>query len=217
MRGPVGLLLFCSAIAVSADEAPLSLEARSQNHAMIVDVGADNHFKVRVIKLATNETLYSGELIGLPAETTADLRGMHITVRIGPAPYGLTTTAEIEEGEMLADSLHAVWMLTPHRVHLRAEGAMRVGGDVRHPVVVKRVDPIYGEDAKRDRISGIVIVEALVDKTGFVKDAIILKGLPDGLSDAALAAVKQWKFEPATLNGEPVDVIFNVTINFKAP
>ena len=42
----------------------------------------------------------------------------------------------------------------------------------------------------------------------------MLKGLPMGLSEAAVSAVKQWKFKPATLRGKPVDVYFNLTINF---
>jgi len=78
----------------------------------------------------------------------------------------------------------------------------------------KRVDPVYVDEAKRDRISGIVILEVLVAKSGAIKDAVVLQGLPDGLSDTAVAAVKQWQFEPGTLKGEPVDVILNLTINF---
>jgi TonB family protein len=93
---------------------------------------------------------------------------------------------------------------------------LRVGGDVKPPVVVNRVEPIFTALAKESRISGIVIVEVVVDHTGVVKDARVLKPLPFGLDQAALDAVKQWTFRPATLNGNAVDVIFNVTINFRA-
>ena len=44
---------------------------------------------------------------------------------------------------------------------------------------------------------------------------MVLKSLPYGLSDAALVAVKQWVFEPATKDGTPVSVIYNLTVNFK--
>ena len=44
---------------------------------------------------------------------------------------------------------------------------------------------------------------------------MVLKELPAGLSDSALDAVRQWTFQPATLHGEPVEVIFNLTVNFK--
>jgi TonB family protein len=89
-----------------------------------------------------------------------------------------------------------------------------VGDAVKAPVVIERVKPEYPETAAKARIKGIVIAELIVDKNGAVRDARILKPLPFGLDEAALAAVKQWKFRPGTLNGLPVDVIFNVTIGF---
>lgn len=213
MRASVGFFLLVSAISLTAAAAPL--ETRSQQHSLVVDIISEGHYAVRVIDLKTNETLFSRNLEGIPTEATADLRDLHITVRIGIAPYGITTTAEIEQGDTIIDSLHTVWTLTPHRARLNAPGAYRVGGDVRAPVVVKRVEPMYPEEARKDRISGIVIIEVLVDKTGNVKDAVVLKDLPEGLSEAALTAVKQWQFQPATLNGEPVEALFNLTINFK--
>ena len=213
MRLFVGGLLF--AVSLSAAENPVTLETRTQQHVISVEVRPEAHYTVRIVDLKTNQTIFLREMIGVPAETMADEGDRHVTVRLGPAPYGITTSVEIEHGDMVVDSLHTVWTLTPHRARLRSEGAMRVGGDVKAPVVMRRVDPVYSDEARRDRISGIVIIEALIDKTGTVRDAIVLKGLPHGLSEAALAAVKQWQFQPATLAGEPVDVIFNLTMNFK--
>ena len=91
----------------------------------------------------------------------------------------------------------------------------RVGGDVTAPVVISRVEPIYPAEARAARISGIVIVEAIIDRNGSVRDVKVLKPLPFGLDQAAADAVKQWTFRPATLDGKPVDVIFNLTVNFK--
>ena len=54
-----------------------------------------------------------------------------------------------------------------------------------------------------------------IAKGGSVRDVQVLKGLPFGLDQAAVEAVKKWKFKPGTLNGQPVDVIFNLTVNFK--
>jgi TonB family protein len=96
------------------------------------------------------------------------------------------------------------------------DSPLRVGGSVKAPVVINRVEPIFPDLAKKSRISGIVIVEVIVDHTGVVKDARILKPLPFGLDQAALDAVRQWTFHPATLNGNAVDVIFNLTINFRS-
>jgi periplasmic protein TonB len=93
-------------------------------------------------------------------------------------------------------------------------GPMRVGGDVKAPSVIKRVEPDYTETARKGRITGVVIIEAIINKNGDVEQVRVLKGLPLGLSEKAEDAVKQWKFKPGTLNGEPVPVIFDLTVNF---
>jgi len=97
----------------------------------------------------------------------------------------------------------------------KPEGPLRVGGDVKAPVVEQRVDPIYTDMARKTRVAGVVIVEAIINKNGEVEQVTVLKGLPMGLSESAVEAVKKWKFKPGTLNGEPVEVIFNLTVNFK--
>ena len=84
---------------------------------------------------------------------------------------------------------------------------------IEAPVVVKRVELVYPEGAKKAGVQGIVIVEAIIDRNGDVRDVKVLKPLPMGLDAAAVAAIRQWKFKPGTLNGQPVDVIFNLTIN----
>ena len=80
---------------------------------------------------------------------------------------------------------------------------------------ITRVEPTYPEVARKARIAGIVIVECIIDKSGNVTNVQVLKPLPFGLDQAAVDAVKRWKFKPGTLNGQPVDVIFNLTVNFK--
>ena len=90
-----------------------------------------------------------------------------------------------------------------------------VGGNVKAPVAVSRVDPVYTEAARRARVRGFAIVEATIDRQGNVIEARIVKPLPMGLDAAALNAVRQWKFRPGTLNGQPVPVIFNLTVNFQ--
>ena len=92
---------------------------------------------------------------------------------------------------------------------------VRVGGDVMAPTVVTRIDPVYTEIARKARISGIVILEAIINTDGNVRDVRVLKPLPMGLDQSALDAVRRWKFKPGTLNGRPVPVIFNLTVNFR--
>jgi TonB family protein len=92
----------------------------------------------------------------------------------------------------------------------------RVGGDVKAPVVIQRVDPVYPPEAKEKRIAGVVITELLIDRNGNVVDVRVLKPLPFGLNQAVVDAVRQWKFRPGTRNGEPVGVYFNLAMHFKS-
>ena len=94
------------------------------------------------------------------------------------------------------------------------EKVVMVGGDVKAPVRIRESHPRYTREARKARIQGIVIIQATIDKQGNVVDTRILKGLPKGLSEMAEAAIKTWKFKPATLNGKPVAVYYNLTINF---
>ncbi len=98
----------------------------------------------------------------------------------------------------------------------RADGEprpLRVGGDLPPPRKVLNVPPRYPADALAARISGLVIIRAVIDASGAVTDARVVSGVPL-LDDAALEAVRQWRYEPARLNGEPVPVVMTVTVNF---
>lgn len=92
--------------------------------------------------------------------------------------------------------------------------AMRLGGDILPPVKLSGETPVYTEEARQGRIQGVVILEAVIDVTGDVSEVKILKGLPLGLSETAVAAAEQWKFRPALRNGEPVPVYYNLTVTF---
>jgi TonB family protein len=91
----------------------------------------------------------------------------------------------------------------------------RVGDNVTRPEKISGAVPVYTEIARKARVQGVVIVEAIIDEQGDVTNTNILKGLPLGLDQAAVEAVKTWKFKPAMLEGRPVKVYYTLTVNFK--
>lgn len=97
------------------------------------------------------------------------------------------------------------------------EDALRVGGGVQRPELIGKVDPKYTETARRAKIMGVVIIETLVDQEGCSRHPRVLKGLPMGLDSAAVAAVRNWTFEPAIYQERPVAVYYTLTVNFRPP
>ncbi len=95
-------------------------------------------------------------------------------------------------------------------------GPIHVGGNMNPPVKISAPQPQYTEIARKARIQGVVIVQAIIDKQGNVTSVKLLKGLPMGLDQATIDAIKRWKFEPATLgDGRPVSVYYTLTVNFQ--
>ncbi len=92
---------------------------------------------------------------------------------------------------------------------------LRVGGDATRPEVISQIRPEYSPAARKANVRGTVIVEVVIDREGCVRKASVLKGLPFKLEDAAVAAVRYWSFEPATLAGRPVKVYYVLTVNFE--
>jgi TonB family protein len=90
---------------------------------------------------------------------------------------------------------------------------VRVGGNIRTPTKVRDVKPVFPAEAMAAGVQGVVIIEALIGDDGSVANARVLRPIPM-LSEAALAAVSQWRFTPAEVNGVPAPVIMTVTVNF---
>jgi TonB family protein len=90
---------------------------------------------------------------------------------------------------------------------------VRVGGNVKTPTKIKDVRPVYPPEAFAAGISGMVILEVVIDTSGNVETAKVLRSIPM-LDQAALDAVRGWQFTPTQLNGAAVPVIMTVTVNF---
>jgi len=94
---------------------------------------------------------------------------------------------------------------TPQRV--------RVSSGVQSGLLVRRVNPTYPPLARQARIRGVVLLQAQISKDGNIENLQLISGHPM-LAPAAIEAVKQWKYKPYLLNGEPVEVETQVQVNF---
>jgi periplasmic protein TonB len=95
-------------------------------------------------------------------------------------------------------------------------GAFRLGSGITNPTLIKQTNPAYTSDAMRSKITGIVVLEAVVLADGTVGDVRVLKSLDRGLDQEAIKAAKMWLFTPARdREGKPVPVIASLELTFR--
>jgi TonB family protein len=97
--------------------------------------------------------------------------------------------------------------VVPHRI--------RVGGMVIAARLVSKVEPIYPEYAQQQGIQGAVLLQAIISKEGSVMSLSVVNTADPDLARAAMTAVGQWHYQPTLLNGEPVEVVTTITVDFK--
>jgi TonB family protein len=90
---------------------------------------------------------------------------------------------------------------------------LRIGGNVQQANLIQKVQPVYPLQAKQDRVQGKVQFTVLIGKDGHVQNVDLISGDP-ALADAAKEAVSQWVYKPTLLNGQPVEVVTQVDVNF---
>jgi protein TonB len=90
---------------------------------------------------------------------------------------------------------------------------VRIGGSITPPKLLTRVAPVYPQFAVEGRVEGVVILETVVDPEGRVEDVRVLRSIPL-LDQAAMDAVKQWRYAPVLVNGQPVACVLTVTVTF---
>jgi protein TonB len=98
----------------------------------------------------------------------------------------------------------------------QSRGPVRIGGQLKAPELVQRVDAEYPGIALAAQMEGLVILEAVVGEAGNVEEARVLRsaGFAGVLDRAALAAVRQWRYSPLLLNGRPTRFVLTVTMSF---
>ncbi len=134
-------------------------------------------------------------------------RGQHTDIAVlaavppeafsSPEPFDITTLTAAPTGDLVEAPIYSV------------------AGDVSKPEIHDTVMPEYPDAAKDAGKTGLVVVRAVIGADGKVRDAWVTESLDETLDQAAFEAVRQWTFAPAKLAGAPVEVYYNLTINFQ--
>jgi len=103
---------------------------------------------------------------------------------------------------------------TPVAVPKVAVSRVRISQGVTQGMVLKRVQPTYPQMAKIARVQGPVVLAAIIGKDGTIQNLHVVSTASPLLNQAAIDAVRQWRYRPYILNGEPVEVDTTVTVNF---
>jgi TonB family protein len=102
------------------------------------------------------------------------------------------------------------------RIAIAPGSPVRISAGVLSGMLVFKVDPVYPPEAKAAGVQGVVVLRAIVAKDGTVKSLQVVSG-PPSLMTSAIDAVKQWKYNPYLLNGEPTEVETTININYTSP
>ena len=93
-------------------------------------------------------------------------------------------------------------------------GAYKPGGTVSPPRVIREVKPTFTADALARKVQGRVVLELVVNRAGRAENVRVVMPLDPGLDEQAIAAARQWRFEPGRLAGTPVDVVVTLALDF---
>ena len=129
--------------------------------------------------------------------TTAVTTALALTVVFGLALFPWSNTALAGEAKEHGAKIHDV------------------EGEVTNPVRISGEVPAYPEEERKNRITGPVIAKCVINKAGEVESVEILKSPSAAFEQPVRDALATWRFEPATLDGEPVEVYYNISINFR--
>ncbi len=129
-----------------------------------------------------------------------------------PVPAGALGRPGGAHATDLLAGTRATTLGTPPPVAVQST-PIRPGGDIKPPARITYVPPVYPTIAQTAKVEGAVILEAIIDESGVVRDVKVLRSIPL-LDRAAIEAVGKWRYTPTRLNGTPVAIIMTVTVMF---
>ena len=207
------MLMF--ALAGCSSPPTAEMDAARQSMASASGAGADKYAAASLQEAQTAQAALDAELKAQEGKLIKSYdHARELAVAAKTAADKAATEAKSASERAAADEARKAKAAAAQREKLAK--AVRVGGQVRPPVRIKEVAPIYPAIAQSARVQGDVVIEATIDDQGKVADARVVKSVPL-LDQAALDAVRQWEYQPSLLNGVPTAVVMTVTVKFTRP
>lgn len=178
-----------------------------QNHVegdVVIRIQVDQH------GLVSDAHVLSGPEQLQQAALTAVRQWTFTKTSMLPATSDVVISFRLEEGIMESHSGQPTGQVPSQSDSVQR---IRVGGNVQSTQLITKINPIYPPEAKQARVQGRVRLNVLIGEDGAVKDVVLIEGEPV-LADAAIPAVWQWVYRPTLLNGQPVEVLTQVDVNF---
>jgi TonB family protein len=197
---------------VAPNYPPLARQARIQGTVFV-------HFEIDKSGSVQNLRLISGHPMLAPAAIEAVRQWQYEPYIIDGNAVTVQTSVEVKfalDGgpSNTPAALDGIVGTTPTTTpRIAAPTRVRVSSGVSAGLLMTKVNPVYPKDARRARIQGSVIMQAIIDKEGNVATLELVSGHP-ALVDAAMEAVRKWKYQPYLLNGQPVEVQTQMQVNF---
>jgi TonB family protein len=140
-----------------------------------------------------------------------------VTRRLADEEARLRTELELQRAKAGASSAELQRQLAERVASERARQSgepLRIAGAIVPPSKLTDRRPVYPDEARKARVQGVVILELVVERDGSVSSARPLRSLPMGLTEAAIEAARSWRYQPATLDGQPVSVFLAAAVVF---
>ncbi len=174
-------------------------------------------------KGAVGEKKNAAGLAGTTATGSKDSfppAGSLLVYENGKEVFRMPPAAEGEAAKATRANGSGVQSATPGQVQrasaVEPANIVELAPEVAEGSLLHRVEPEYPEEARQQGIQGAVVLEVRIGRDGAIQDVKLVSGQPL-LADAAIAAVKQWRFKPRMVKGRPVEMQTRVTLNFRMP
>jgi TonB family protein len=159
---------------------------------------------------------YRNLLLRQKAEITTDAAEKTRLVGEADTWFARAVAARAQNPNGIAAGVGPGAAAPPPPLTLPPPQSVRIGPGLTQTGLVRRVEPVYPQAARAARVQGVVLLRAVINKSGQPVDLSVISGHPL-LNDAAVQAVRQWEYRPAMFNGQPIEIITTVTVNFVLP